>query len=238
MKILPAVTEPWSEKIERRHSPRPAKRPGGYDDYRSCLRWEFDFYCAFCLCHEADLRREVDEGTKGTGTFSIEHFVTKERDPLLANKYSNCFYACRYCNRDRGRKQHDAAGQRLLNPCADLWAEYFVREGDFLKPRNLDARYTHEAYRLDSPTKVRARMLRKKKILEYEKALYEFPDLIAELRRVGFEQGRPELIRAAAVLWEKRQDTIKETPEHFAVVPKDAESPCSCWREPPASVRT
>src|SRR5215218_8751592 len=100
MTILPAVTEPWSERIDRRHSPRVAKREGGYEDYRCCLRWEFDFYCAFCLCHEADLRREADEGTKGTGNFSIEHFVTQECEPLFANVYSNCFYACRYCNRN------------------------------------------------------------------------------------------------------------------------------------------
>ncbi len=65
MTILPDVTEPWNARIERRHTPRITRREGGYEDYRSCLRWEFDFHCAFCLCHEADLRREAEEGTKG-----------------------------------------------------------------------------------------------------------------------------------------------------------------------------
>lgn len=240
MKILPAATEPWNEKIDRRHSPKAAKRLGGYEDYRCCLRWEFDFACAFCLCHEADLRRGADEGTRGTGTFSIEHFVTKEREPLLANEYSNCFYACRYCNRDRGRKPNrDAAGRRLLNPCADLWADYFVREGDSLKPRSNqpDAKYTHEVYKLDLPAKIRARTLRKKKILDYEKALYEIPGLIDELRRAGVDRGDSTLIRAAALLGEKRRDTIRDILEHLTVIPHDAEHPCSCRREPPASSR-
>jgi hypothetical protein len=239
MKTLPAVTEPWNEKVERLHTPKPATRKGGFEDYRPCLRWEFDFSCAFCMCHEADLRGRADKGTEGTGIFWIEHFIPKEQDPRLENIYSNCFYACRYCNRARGRKRNtDPTGRQLLNPCHAIWADYFVRDGDRLKPRNNDpnAHYTHEAYQLDLPRKVRARTLRRKKILDYEKAENDYPDLIAELHREGFRRGNPKLIQAAALLWEKRRDTMRDVLE-FLVVPEDATQPCSCKREPPASPR-
>jgi hypothetical protein len=240
MKLLPAVTEPWAEKIERLHAPKPATREDGYEEYRSCLRWEFDFSCAFCMCNEADLRGRPDTGTEGTATFWIEHFFPKKHAPLLANAYSNCFYACRYCNRARGRKLNiDSTGRQLLNPCDVLWADYFVRDGDRLQPRNddPDARYTHEAYKLDLPRKVRARTLRRKKILDYEQAKSDdYQDLIAELRREGLRRGNPKLIRAAAVLWEKRRDTMRDVLE-FLMVPEDATRPCFCKREPPASPR-
>lgn len=231
MTILPAVTGPWSERIERRHTPKPAMRNGGYEDYRPCLRWEFDFYCAFCLCHESDLRVGASEGSKGSGIFSIEHFILKSQEPELANVYENCLYACRYCNRHRGRQPHlGGAGQRLLNLCDTVWSEHFVRDGDELKPRDgqTDTQYTHEVYKLDSPIKRRARKLRREKIVEYQKAVNDYPPIIKALRDKGFKDDDRNLIQAAAMLSETRRYALEDTRTHFSLVPRDAQMPCPC----------
>ena len=89
--ILPAVTLPWREKFFRRHTPSPVQGGDGYREYRACLRWEFGFSCAFCLCHESDL---MLAGTEGWGLMQIEHFSPKSSDPDGRNDYSNCFYLC------------------------------------------------------------------------------------------------------------------------------------------------
>src|SRR5437879_2619929 len=89
--MLPPQTHPPNEPIRRRHSPPRL----AYEEYRSCLRWEFGFTCAFCLLHEADF---VEEGARGTGLMWIEHHVAQSADPALVDTYENCFYACRYCN--------------------------------------------------------------------------------------------------------------------------------------------
>jgi hypothetical protein len=239
MKTLPVVTEPWGEKIERRHTPRSATREGGYEDYRSCLRWEFDFSCAFCLCHESDLRAGAAEGATGTGIFSIEHFILRKERPDLENDYRNCFHCCRYCNRDRGGQPHLDGVRRLLNPCDTVWADCFVREGDELKPKDgdSDARYTHDTYRLDSAIKRRARRLRRERILEYDKVIRDYPDLIDGLRRKGVAQGDPNLIKAARELWEIQLKTIEDTRTYLVPVPQDAQYPCPCKKDPPASLR-
>src|SRR5436190_1471867 len=90
MNTLPRQTQPATAPIPRRHTPSRA----GYATYRSCLRWEFGFTCAFCLLHEADL---VEEGVQGTGLTTIEHHVAQSADLTLVDTYENCFYACRYC---------------------------------------------------------------------------------------------------------------------------------------------
>lgn len=98
MPTLPSRTN-LPDAIERTHTPA----AGRYPTYRPCLRWDFAFACAFCLIHEADL---AEHGVEGTGLTSIEHRVPRS-DPSagesLTDDYSNCYYACRFCNGSRSK---------------------------------------------------------------------------------------------------------------------------------------
>ncbi len=114
MKVVPPQTEPSRQPIGRRHDPSPS----AYQDYRACLRWEFGFSCAFCLVHEGDLSHN---GVEGTGLTSIEHRERREDPPDRARDYVNCFYCCRYCNRDRGVKPRTTPAGGLLNPSSVSW---------------------------------------------------------------------------------------------------------------------
>jgi hypothetical protein len=78
MKILPPVTRPWREQISRRHAPKVRRGNKGFRSYAPCLRWEFGFSCAFCLCHEADL---AAYGAKGSGLLQVEHFFLQSTYP-------------------------------------------------------------------------------------------------------------------------------------------------------------
>jgi hypothetical protein len=145
MKILPTRTAPPDAPVKRRHAPR----PGAYKSYRACLRWDFGFTCAFCLLHEADL---TEFGVERQGLTTIEHRILRSVDHALENEYANCYYACRFCNGARStRAVTSPNGHRLLDPCADVWADHFIAAGDRLLPRegDADAAYTHETYNID-----------------------------------------------------------------------------------------
>src|SRR3990170_75943 len=94
MRVLPSRTVPSEQAIERRHEPSSSH----YTRYRPCLRWEFGFTCAFCLLHETDL---IEHGISRTGLTSIEHHIAQSEAPFLRDRYDNCLYACRFCNKAR-----------------------------------------------------------------------------------------------------------------------------------------
>ena len=146
MKILPRITAPWSRKIARRHRPPVARGKRGYKKYLPCLRWDFSFCCAFCLIHEADLSSNE---IRNSGLMEIEHFLPQSRYPKYRNRYTNCFYSCRYCNRARRAVENlDLEGNQLLNPCKDVWKDFFKVVNDRLVPQtgNGDAEYTCDTY--------------------------------------------------------------------------------------------
>jgi len=87
MNLLPPELSPPEEPTVHRHQPKPAKGERGFQSYRSCLRWNFGFTCAFCLLHETDFSPKF--GVVGTGQMSIEHFVPQSFDPEL-NRWSVC----------------------------------------------------------------------------------------------------------------------------------------------------
>src|SRR5881628_3580589 len=141
MRILPPSTRLPTQPLRRRHEPSLST----YRAYRSCLRWEFGFSCAFCLLHEADF---IGSGLH-SGVFVVEHFESRSRSPSLSNSYENLFYACGLCNRARGAKPVlDTVGRRILNPTEVAWSEHFRLEHDEIQPLpgDRDASYTVEVY--------------------------------------------------------------------------------------------
>lgn len=229
MKILPARTSPPSSLIERRHSPEPAKGRYGYRKYRPCLRWDFGFTCAFCLLHEADL---VEHGVEGTGLTSVEHFIpVGGAGPI--NDYSNCFYACRFCNQARSDLPVVSGKQRLLDPCANVWAEHFtLTADDQLVPvdGDSDAAYTHQSYDLDDPRKVDRRRVRRERLGEWRQLLEEGPGLLEELLARTSEQpssGQRAFLQAAEWLRRSIESAILDI-QRYAAIPPDADAACRC----------
>lgn len=225
MKVLPPRTMPPTTVVERRHAPRQAS----YPTYRPCLRWEFGHGCAFCLTHEADL---MEHGVEGTGQMGIEHQVPRSRDGKRADDYTNCFYACRFCNQARGRQANvDPAGHRLLDPCHSAWSDHFVAVEDRLIPRrdDLDAERTHRVYDLDDPRKRVMRQRREELLAQALEVLHDGPLLLARLLDAAQAPG----VERAGFLGEARlvRDYIiraKRDLERFAIPPKDADVICNC----------
>jgi hypothetical protein len=226
MKVLPPITKPWSQTIPRRHHPREATGKSGFTRFRSCLRWDFSFSCAFCLCHEADL---FHYGTRGSGLMTIEHFLRKAPDqhPEARNRYDNCFQACRYCNRARGIVENvDGEGNRLLNPCTDVWQNAFEMSRDEISPRdgNSDAAYTCDTYDLNAPIKVTLRQRRRETIEECMALANR-----QEIRALHDEllSGSTAAVDAARKLWDAHKRARKDL-RQFKAVPLDADWTCQC----------
>src|SRR6185295_6012825 len=182
MKILPLRTLPANERIERRHTPPEATGRHGYRAYRSCLRWDFGFTCAFCLLHEGDL---ADLGAEGLGITWIEHFTPASLNVGKVNDYENCFYTCRFCNLSRRQAPPvDESGRRLIDPCSHAWGERFsLSENDLLvtDETDSDAVYTLEAYDLNDERKVTRRHRRRERLTEWLALLRGGPSRITSL---------------------------------------------------------
>lgn len=227
MKVLPPITTPPQAVVVRRHTPQ----PGPYRTYRACLRWEFGHGCAFCLTHEADL---VEHGVEGTGLTSIEHQVPQSdtQGGPQVDQYTNCFYACRYCNQARGHAPLvGASGARLLDPCRHAWASHFTRIDARLLPtaNDPDASRTHRIYDLDDQRKQSMRRNREALLAEALRTLDTAPALIEQLLLAAETPGekRVALIAAAqslrGLMTRARDDLMR-----FVAVPPDADPVCRC----------
>jgi hypothetical protein len=234
MRILPPRTLPPNTNVERRHEPATADGRYGYQAYRSCLRWDFAFSCAFCLLHEGDL---ADVGTEGLAIMGIEHFSPASRASEKINDYENCYYACRFCNRARSRAPLvDENGRRLLDPSSHVWGQHFVlSDDDRLVPvSGPDAEYTEQAYALNDLRKVRRRRIRRERMTEWLALIAQGPSrakaLIALSEKVPSIEDAQLLLDEAIALRRRVGLAIKEIQRYFAV-PADADYPCACGLE-------
>lgn len=229
MKILPPKTLPWAFQIIRRHTPAVASGERGYRAYRPCLRWEFGFFCAFCLCHEADFTRYGR--IEGWGLTQIEHFEPFSTNEDLRNDYENCFYICMFCNRARNDSPVlPAGGERLLNPCDEVWSDHFALEGDRLMPLpgDRDASYTAKAY--DFNDENRMTMRRGRQVIEEKLFAYRvLPEKCGRLAEKAVRTKDVEILDAAEELWKRWKD-IRADLELFRAIPIDAPETCRCGR--------
>ena len=227
--LLPPTTQPPSTAIERRHSPPRA----GFQSYRPCLRWDFGFTCAFCLLHETDLGSDLS-GIEGTGLTTIEHWHPQSAAPELANEYSNCLYACRFCNRSRGTSPVESpADGRLLNPCANVWSEHFTARGDriVVAREDRDALRTERVYDLNDPRKVALRR-RRRELIEAALATIREASTIPELILIAEHldgSEREEVIRAAEFLRDQ-VNRARGQLVRLEAVPVDVDLECRCQR--------
>jgi hypothetical protein len=231
MRILPPVSRLPTKPIVRRHWPKQA----GYQAYRSCLRWEFGFSCAFCLLHEADF---VAGGAEGAGLMQVEHFVRAGQNADEANSYENLFYVCRLCNLARGCLPVVASnGARLLNPCDFAWGDHFHFEGDRLvvnEPDDLNASYTADAYDLNDPRKIAARRLRRSTIKSFLEVLIESRILEERLLDQAVNSSdqpiESEIFKnlEAAKTLRRIIYLVIEKLTRFSAIPEDASASCLC----------
>lgn len=226
--LPPQITLP-TDQIKRRH--RPARGP--YETYRACLQWEFGFLCAFCFVHETDLN---EHGHKGFGVMWIEHKTARSEDSRHQDVYRNCFYCCRFCNQARSnRSRVSRDGHHLLDPCESVWSEMFEPHEDRLRPRNEDARYTHQVYDLDDPRKTSCRAHRRTTLNESLRTLRETQELILRLlddiAAAPAARGR-SLLEAAQQLRGLARLTA-QTMRRFVAVPAHALPRCRCSSSTP-----
>jgi len=227
---LPSSTLPWRWRVERRHVPA----SGRYSSYRSCLRWEFGFSCAFCLLHEADL---MLGGISRWTVMQIEHSVPRRHNPAQRDVYTNCFYTCERCNKLRGtRPNRDHRGNTLLDPCRTVWSEHFELVQDHLRPYpgDGDAEYTWESYGLDDPVKVGLRQRRREWIEDHADAVLDTFELEPELLdRVVEESEGSEAVSlleqlSASQRLRKARRLLLDNLSKFRPIPRDHDTSCRC----------
>jgi len=94
----------------------PPRRYSHYTRYRSLLRRDFEYRCAYCLTHERYLGGEAG--------CTIDHFRPQQGPsvrPDLESDYVNLYWTCRECNDNKGDtwpgSEETERGRRFLDPC-------------------------------------------------------------------------------------------------------------------------
>jgi uncharacterized protein (TIGR02646 family) len=99
-------------QFQRKEKPLRQKK---YQNYKSYLRKDFLYRCAYCLIHEGHYG--------GLRNFHVDHFRPKKKYPRLALAYANLYYACGLCNTFKGDAWPSAkeieAGFRFVDPSAE-----------------------------------------------------------------------------------------------------------------------
>jgi 5-methylcytosine-specific restriction endonuclease McrA len=218
----------------RRHKPQQLSKKGHYRLFRPCLRWDFGFTCAICLLHEADL---TDYGITQAPLTQIEHFILRSdgrRGAKLAGAYSNCIYACRFCNNKRGAKPNvDRYGRKLLDPTAVPWASHFSIDGPRLKPTpgDVHAAYTAQAYRINDEVRLLLRERRSQRIRNAIRVLRDAPARRDALHQEAARELDPVIAaerRMAADLLTLSLEDAEATLVRYQAIPKDAPRRCRC----------
>jgi 5-methylcytosine-specific restriction endonuclease McrA len=160
-----------------------------YTEYRSYLRSDFRYRCAYCLTHEyyfldgdggeIDHHRPLNPSPRGSKDFSH-----------LVNVYDNLYWTCSKCNRSKGNRwptdEQYAAGSRFLDPCReDHEAHWQTNSDGTIIALTETGRYTIRTVRLDRPflNRRRAELYQDQKLLAKIEQEMERHDISAEHRR-------------------------------------------------------
>lgn len=229
MLILTPTTEPPKAPFRRAHAP---PTQADHAKYRPCLRWDFGFYCAFCLLHERDF---FTLGVEGLRLYWIEHF-RPQSDATASEeerrRYSNCYYACSLCNHARGTEPLEDGGVTLLDPNTDAWGDHFDLVDDRFVANQDDRRARRTdlgAYDLNDEKKVGLRKLRRTTIDGNMRVLEHGPARIESLLQAASENtaARGDLLREAEE-WRDHISRAWETLKMYGALPDDRPTECAC----------
>lgn len=233
-RFLTVRTPPFGGKIPRRHAPTRRR----YEDFRSCLRWEFGFTCAICLLHERDVV-PLEVGAEGTRQFWIEHTIPRS-DPAVGaerkDDYTNGLYTCAFCNHARRDRPRVSADGRLLNPIDDDWSQHFEWKDDHLEPTSTfdrDATRTRNCYEINDSNRTVRRAARKRSIEDLERDIQARLDDIRavdeELGSDRLDEVRRQQKRSQRNRWaeeaRRKRDALRD---HFRGIPQDRPLSCEC----------
>lgn len=143
----------------------PGSPRSDYHEYKPLLRKDFNYSCAYCDVHEGESRGFL---------FTIDHFRPQEKFENLKNEYSNLYWACSKCNRN---KWHDwpsddpvKDGVGYLDPCIFDYDKLFkVDDSTFeVKGTISAANYMVVRLKLNRPFLLMVRSERKRRSEELE----------------------------------------------------------------------
>lgn len=162
----------------------PPRRYRDYMRYRSLLRKDFQYRCAYCLVHEHYLGGEAG--------CTIDHYRPQGglyARPDLKSNYRNLYWTCRECNDNKAdtwpSPEEEALGIRFLDPCMpqdDHDLHWLTNPDGSLEAITLTGKYTIERLMLwrDQLKYHRARIYR------WQQQRDELVDLLAS-KQMSFE---------------------------------------------------
>jgi len=104
---LLAKINPFKYQTSKHIRNETPKKYSNYRRYKPVLKKEFYGRCIYC--------RKPTLPTDDPSSFHVEHYRPKSKFPNLECEYTNLYYSCAACNRNKGTYLSDTL--RVVNPC-------------------------------------------------------------------------------------------------------------------------
>ncbi len=128
-----------------------------YPEYKSYLRRDFFYSCAYCTMCEAEAMAK---------RFTIDHYEPRNARPDLEHAYDNLMYACDECNTRKGDRcppiAAREAGFRFYRPDTDRHDDHFEHNGIRLNGKTPTGEFTVETIDLNRTCLRRLRHIRQR----------------------------------------------------------------------------
>jgi len=124
----------------------PAPSENNYTKYRPYIREDFSECCAYCLMYETF--------AGGQENFELDHFKPKSKFPELIHQYTNIYYSCHVCNKQKrnhwpSEEELYSKGYRFVDTCKENFSTHYEDQNGYWKPISPAGEYTAEKIRLN-----------------------------------------------------------------------------------------
>ena len=147
--------------------------------YRSTLRYDFLYSCAYCTMAELE--------AQGIG-YQIDHYLPTSARPDLRADYRNLMYSCAHCNRLKSGfcpdEEDEGRGNRVLRPDRDFPEDHMEPRGLRLTPKTQTGQFNIDLLLLNRQPLRRLREARQR----YSQAREAIAWGMVELRKLSLDQ--------------------------------------------------
>lgn len=148
-----------------------------YQAYRPSLRRDFWYSCAYCTMSE------VESYAVG---FQIDHYLPQSAHPELSSEYSNLYWACQPCNRNKGgyspTREESTAGRAFIRADVehprDHLADSDDDSGEWI-PLTPKGTFNIDWLDLNRPGMARLRRVRRSLAASYVQITFGVTDILA-----------------------------------------------------------
>lgn len=158
---------------KRTQTPRKYKN---YRQYRPFLEIEFGRKCIYC--------RKPYTALNDPAEFHCEHYLPQNEFEELINEYSNLFFACACCNRNKKTNWSHS----IVNPCSHVMSQHLEFQSEVIESKTIAGDLTTRVLKLNNKESLKARKLLNSLLFTFIETITSTPKKDLKLKKVEVDR--------------------------------------------------